>query len=151
MKLAEALMERADRNRRLQELRERIVRNAKHQEGEEPAEDPEELLEEYQAVSAEFERLVVRINKTNNQVALEDGRLMVEALSRREVLKSRHALYKALAAEATPRQDRYSQKEIKFVSAVDIKEIQTQADQLAKEYRELDTLIQQANWSSELI
>ena len=151
MKLAEALMERADRNRRLQELRERIVRNAKHQEGEAPAENPVELLEEYQTVSAEFERLVVRINKTNNQVALEDGRLMVEALSRREVLKSRHALYKALAAEATPRQDRYSQKEIKFVSAVDIKSIQAQADQLAKEYRELDTLIQQANWSSELI
>ena len=74
MKLAEALTERADKNRRLQELRERIVRNAQHQEDETPAEDPNELLEEYRAASSDFERLIVRVNTTNNQVTLEDGR-----------------------------------------------------------------------------
>ena len=151
MKLAEALMERADRNRRLQELRERIVRNAQYQEGETPAEDPNELLEEYQAASSDFERLIVRINTTNNQVTLENGRSMVEALAHRDVMKLRHALYKALAAAATPQQDRYSKKEIKFISAVDVKEIQREADRLAKEYRELDALIQQANWNNDLL
>lgn len=151
MKLAEALTERADLNRRLHELRERILRNAKHQEGEAPAEDPEDLLREYGAVAASFERLIVRINTTNNRITLADGLPMVEALAHRDVLKLRHALYKSLAGEATPQQDRYSKSEIRFVSAVSVRETQAQADALAKEHRELDALIQQANWTAELV
>ena len=151
MKLAQALTERADRNRRLQELRERIVRNAQYQEGETPAENPQELLTEYRTAAADFERLIVRINTTNNQITLEDGRSMVEALAHRDVLKLRHALYQALAAAATPQQDRYSKKEIRFVSAVSVKEVQQEADRLAKEHRELDALIQQANWNNDLL
>lgn len=80
MKLAEALVERADANRRLQELKGRVIRNAKVQEGEAPAEDPAELLREFGEVAASFERLVVRINTTNNQIQLENGLSMVEAL-----------------------------------------------------------------------
>ena len=76
---------------------------------------------------------------------------MVEALAHRDVLKLNHSLYKALAAAATPQQDRYSKKEIKFVSAVSVKETQAEADRLAKEHRELDALIQQANWNNELL
>lgn len=151
MKLAEALTERADQNRRLRELRERVTRNAKHQEGEEPAEDPVELLGEFGRVASSFERLIVRINATNNQTTLSSGLPMVEALARRDVLKLRHALYKALAEEATPKQDRYSKSEIRFVSSVSVKETQEQADLLAKAYRELDALIQQANWNTELV
>ena len=151
MKLAEALTERANQNRRLQELRERIVRNAKHQDGETPAEDPTELLREFEEVAASFERLVVRINYTNNQISLANGTSMVEALAHRDVLKLRHALYKALATAATPQQDRYSKSEIKFVSSINVKDTQTGADALAKEYRELDALIQGANWSNELL
>ena len=76
---------------------------------------------------------------------------MVEALARRDVLKLSHALYKTLAAEATPKQDRYSKSEIKFVSAVSARDTQDRADKVAKEYRELDALIQQANWNNELV
>jgi len=151
MKLAEALMERADKNRRLLELKERIVRNAKYQEGDKPAEEPEALLKEYEQIAEEFEALIVKINNTNNQLKLEDGSTMVEALARRDVLKMKHALYKSLATEATPKQDRYSKKEIKFVSSVSVQQTQKLADTLAKEYRELDALIQQANWTNELI
>src|SRR5690606_5765012 len=102
MKLAEALMERAELRRRMQDLRERILRNAKYQEGDTPAEDPRELLAEYDDASATFKSLVTRINNTNNTVALEDGRLMVEALADRDALKEKHSLYKSLVAEATP-------------------------------------------------
>ena len=47
MKLAEALSERADIQKRIQQLRSRLRRNALVQEGEKPAEDPHALLEEY--------------------------------------------------------------------------------------------------------
>lgn len=151
MKLSEALMERADKNRKLQELKERIIRNAKYQEGDKPPEDPESLLEEYESVLAEFEALIVRINITNNSLKLEDGTPMIDALAKRDVLKLKHSLYKSLASEATPKQDRYSKKEIKFISSVSVKKIQKSADKIAKEYRNLDAMIQQANWNNDLI
>lgn len=150
MRLAEALVERADYNRRLLELRERIIRNALYQEGETPSEDPETLLSEYAAVSDALKDLVVKINLTNNAITLSNGTPMVEALAQRDVLKAQHSLYKSLAAEATPKQDRYSKKEIKYIAAVDVSETQSKADKLAKEYRELDSLVQQANWEFEL-
>ena len=43
MKLAEALQERADLNRAIQQLENRLSNNALVQEGERPAEDPQEL------------------------------------------------------------------------------------------------------------
>ena len=46
MKLAEALQERADLNRRIAQLRSRLESNALVQEGEKPAEDPNELWQE---------------------------------------------------------------------------------------------------------
>ena len=47
MKLAEALIERADLQRHLAQLQARLLQNAQYQEGESPAEDPAALLEEY--------------------------------------------------------------------------------------------------------
>ncbi|WP_154408098.1 DIP1984 family protein [Anaerovibrio slackiae] len=46
MKLAEALQERADIQKRLSQLRGRLLNNAKVQEGEKPVENPAELLQE---------------------------------------------------------------------------------------------------------
>lgn len=76
---------------------------------------------------------------------------MIEALAKRDQLKSQHSLLKSLATEATPKQDRYSKKEIKFVSSVNVSDIQNKADDLAKEYRDLDGQIQQANWKYDLM
>ena len=151
MKLSEALAERSELTRKLNELRERIIRNAKFQEGEKPAENPSALIEEYLKVSLESSELIVRINNTNNQLKLEDETTMVQALAERDRLKNTHSLMKALAIEATPKQDRYSKKEIKFISSVSVAETQKKADDLAKEYRALDSQIQQANWSHDLI
>lgn len=151
MKLSEALAERSELTRKLNELRDRVIRNAKFQEGEQPAENPVSLIEEYVKVSYESSELIVRINNTNNQLKLESGTAMVHALAERDRLKNTHSLMKALATEATPKQDRYSKKEIKFVSSVSVAETQKKADDLAKEYRALDSQIQQANWNSDLI
>ena len=44
MKLAEALQERADLNRRIEQLNSRLYRNSKVQQGRNPEEDPAELF-----------------------------------------------------------------------------------------------------------
>ncbi len=151
MKLSEALINRANYSKKIEELKNRIIRNAKYQEGDEPAENPNELLKEYQDVLLLLEEIIIKINLTNNVTVLENGLKMVEALAKKDMLKFKHSLYTDLIKEATPKEQRYSKTEIKFVSSVNIKYMQKEADEIAKEYRELDTLIQQTNWNTDLI
>ena len=150
MKLAEALIERADSQRRVEQLKQRLNQNAQYQEGEEPAESPEALLAEYRQVATKLEQLIVKINLANNRIQLESGQLMVEALAKRDRLKAEHNTLINLADAATQTFDRYSHSEIKTLAAIDVKNIRKQIDEIAKQHRQLDTQIQQANWLSEI-
>ena len=46
--------------------------------------------------------------------------------------------------------DRYSMSEIKWVATLPVKNLQKRAEDLAKNIRELNALIQETNWKSEL-
>jgi hypothetical protein len=151
MKLAEALILRADAQKRIEQLKQRLLRNAKVQEGDAPAENPRDLLQELEEVAATLTRLIRQINRTNAQTTLADGTTVSDALARRDVLAKQHAVYRDLAATATVEQARYSRSEVKFVSTVDVAAIQRRADDLARQYRELDATIQATNWSADLI
>lgn len=146
MKLAQALMERADVQRRLAQLNQRLQQNAQFQEGETPAEDPAELLAEYRRASKTLAQLVVAIHRANHAARLADGTPMVAALAERERLQGEHAMLVRLADAATPDQSRYSRSEIRMLPAVAVKEIRREADLAAKRCRELDVQIQEANW-----
>ncbi|MDO4697829.1 MAG: DIP1984 family protein [Pasteurellaceae bacterium] len=150
MKLAEALIERADLQRRLAQLVQRLKQNAQYQEGESPSEDPQALLAEYTQTADHLKKLVVAINFANNTIQLANGIAMVEALAERDRLKAEHSTLIALAEAAMVDQNRYSRSEIKMLSAVNVREIRQQADVIAKQHRELDTQIQQANWLFDL-
>ena len=150
MKLAEALMERADLQRRLVQIRERIKQNAIYQEGETPAESVVELLAEYRRCAERLETLVVAINRSNQQIVLADGTPLLEALVRRDGLIRECAMLIALCEAAMPDNSRYSRSELRYVSAVNIADIRKEADKLAQNCRQLDILVQQANWSHEL-
>ena len=151
MKLAEALIERASAQKRLEQLRQRAQRNALIQEGAEPAEQPAALLEEFERTAARLTALIAAINVTNTGAALADGTSLTAALARRDVLKLRHATYRDLAEAATVDQHRYMRSELRFVATVDVAETQRRADDLARELRELDLAIQRANWETDLI
>ena len=149
MKLAEALVIRADTQKRLEQVKARLLRNAKVQEGEAPAEDPQALLAEADAMAAEWARLVRQINLTNAQATVA-GRTMTQALADRDVLKWRHQVHRELAAAATVTQAVATRSEIRFRSAISVGAVQAAADAIAKELRELDARIQEANWTIEL-
>ena len=85
MKLAEALQERADLNRRIQQLQQRLGNNAVVQEGEAPAEDPAELLRELDGCAENLEQLIARINLTNCRAEV-DGESLTALLARRDAL-----------------------------------------------------------------
>src|ERR1700740_521951 len=147
MKVAEALAHRADLKRRLEQLKQRLVKTSRVQEGDEPAELPDQLQTEFERCAAELYSLIRRINRTNAASQLGKGTL-ADALAERDVLKIRLNVYRELAAAASTTQTRATRSEVKFVSTVNIATIQRKADALAKELRELDTRIQEADWKT---
>ncbi|PRX99934.1 DIP1984 family protein [Allonocardiopsis opalescens] len=151
MRLAEALNRRADLNARLGELRKRVLANARYQEGGAPAEDPEELLAEFGRLADELEALIRRINATNLATPFGDGRTLTDALARRDVLRIRQQLHSALADGASQLQPRMRAAEIRTVPSVDVAAVRRAADELAREFRRLDTRIQELNWTTELV
>jgi hypothetical protein len=90
------------------------------------------------------------LNRTNATSRLGAGTL-ADALAERDVLKIRHTAYRELAAAASTAQTRTTRSEVKFVSTVSVAAVQRKADDLAKELRELDTRIQEADWQINLL
>ena len=94
MKLAEALILRADCQKRIEQVKSRLLRNAKVQEGEVPAENPQDLINELENVSGELVDLIKRINKTNSTSAFSEGQSIADALAERDVLVLRRGAYR---------------------------------------------------------
>ncbi len=63
----------------------------------------------------------------------------------------RQSVYKKLAQEAGYNTSRARGTEIKVMPAVKVTEIQKEVDQMAKEVRTLDNLLQETNWTKDLI
>jgi len=149
MKVAEALALRADTQKRLEQLKQRLVKNARIQEGDAPEEDPAELQAELEKSAQELTLLVQRINRTNAVTRFGAGTL-ADALAERDILKLRYTAYRELASAASTSQSRMTRSEVKFVSTVSVAATQRKADDLAKTFRELDTRIQETDWLTEL-
>ena len=150
MLLAEALLERADAQRRLAELKHRVAENAQVQEGEEPAEDPQRLLDEAARVAERIRQLIVAVNVTNAVTRLPDGATVTEALALRDLLGTRVRLLHDAAAQAAQRPQRFARAELRTVPVLDAGVLRRQADRLAVDHRRLDIALQQVNWSTEL-
>jgi len=66
------------------------------------------------------------------------------------VLLMKRNAYSQLVDAASVVQSLYSRSEIKFISTIEVPEVQNQVDELSKAYRELDSRIQAMNWQTEL-
>jgi hypothetical protein len=147
------LILRADLQKRQHQLRERLVRNARVQEGDAPAEDPQALFVEFRRVLAEFMGLVQRVNRTNAATQFQPGVTITDALAQRDALTAEKAALDSVIAQAssTTTDYRYGRSEIKYVATVNVTDLQRQADDVARRVRELDIAIQQANWQIDVI
>jgi hypothetical protein len=150
MRLAEALIIRADYAKRIAQLRQRIAANAKVQEGNDPPESPGELIDEVTRIVNDLVGMIRKINIKNSSTDLEPGLTIADAIAVRDGLKIKQAIYRESANAGVVTQDRYSKSEVEFKSTVDIAALQKQADSFALEYRDLDAKIQEANWQTEL-
>jgi hypothetical protein len=150
--IGEALTTRSDLQKRIAQLEERLRASVLVQEGEEPPEDPEQLLTELADLCDELERLIAQINHANAATRLSTGETVTEALARRDVLGLRSGALRSAIRAATERGlfGRYSRSEIRMVRRVRVSELQAQVDAQAREQRELNTRLQEHNWTTPL-
>ena len=149
MKLAEALNQRADLQRRIAQLRERLANNVKVQEGDQPAEKPNDLFLELDSCLRQLKDLIVSINRTNQETVWE-GKTLTEIIAEKDTTSMHIAALRAALDAANVRNDRYSRNEIKFVRTIDVNGLQKVVDDLSRKLRQLDSQLQQANWTTEL-
>ena len=150
MKLATALSERADIQKKISELSTRLKNNAKVQEGEKPSEEPAALLAELDSCYARLEELIARINRTNNET--ESGGITIsDLIAKRDCLQSKIGVMRDFLNESRDKVQRYSRAEIKITSTVEVAAIQKKVDALSAELRKTDETIQGLNWTTELI
>ena len=151
MKLAEALVLRADVQKRIAQLRERLRQSALVQEGEQPPENPEQLLIEMDQLLNQLGDLIIRINRTNIQTRFSTDETLTDALARPDILSMRYSVVGGLADTAANRIERYGRSEIRKIATVDVAALRRQLDEIARQRRELDTAIQAMNWTTDLV
>jgi uncharacterized protein DUF6847 len=151
MRIGEALSKRADIQKRIAQLGPRLQSSAVVQEGDTPPEDPAKLLAELGELTAELEDLITRINLTNAGSRLGTGETVTAALARRDVLGLRQSVLRAAVDAVGASQARYSRSEIRLARQIDVAALRKELDDLARERRELDTAIQEYNWTADLI
>ena len=151
MKLAEALSIRKDLQKRVQQLGQRIQNNVKVQEGDEPSEQPTELLRELDDCLKRLEELIWRINATNMQTRNAEGLTLTQLMAQKDVLTMRIGTLRSVFDTASSGQDRYSRSEIKMVTVVDVKQLGKLIDEYSAKLRQLDIEIQSLNFLTELI
>lgn len=150
MKLAEALQIRKELVEKINQLGERLYKNGVVQEGEKPAEDPIYLLGELDKAIESYREYVYRINLTNSRTETKKGSLS-SLLAKRDALERKRVIYSQFSESASSIVPRYSNSEIKQRPSVDVSKLQKDIDLISKEIREIDLLIQETNWLTELI
>ena len=151
MKLAEALSLRKGLERRIANLKERLERTVRVQEGDKPAESPNELMTELDSCLVQLESLIFRINVTNLKIVSEDGKSMTQLLAERDVLNKRISILRNTFDRASSSSERYGRNEIRTVATVEVKPLRKLLDECAKHYRQLDLTIQTLNFTNDLV
>jgi len=157
MLLGEALADRASKKKQLDQIAARAASVARYQEGEQPAENASELLDQGRRLIGELRDLARKINRTNSATELDPGFTLTDALAMRDGYAAQYRLVTAIAdagAGGVGRGigwGRQLRSELQQVSAVQVADLRAEADQIAEARRRLDVRIQQAGWSTELL
>ena len=150
MKLAEALSIRKDLQKRIQQLEQRIKSNVKVQEGDEPLEDPNELMKELHSCLIQLEELIARINLTNIKTKNAEGLSITQLIAKKDTLTMRLGILRNIYSEATNIVNRYSSSELRIECVIDAKQLSKQIDDYSGRLRKLDIEIQSLNFLTEL-
>jgi hypothetical protein len=155
MRIAEALARRAELRKKLEQLTHRAARSARYQEGEAPAENSQNLLEDAVRIVGEMAALIQRVNRTNAQTFVQPGVTITDAIAMRDRHARTAALYNKTADAAVGQGNRIwgrqLRTELKEVTDLNVPVLRQRADDASRQQRELDLLIQRKNWETDLL
>ena len=127
MKLGEALMVRADLNKRIAQVQARLGDAVLIQEGDDPPDDPIALLEEMDDLFNRLGDVTVDINIANVRERGDlDGVNLGTSLLARNLLGKKIKAYQTVIGNTSSGGSRYSRTEVKFGRTVDGQERQCQ-------------------------
>ncbi len=144
MKLAEALLLRADLIKKIEHLQNRIRPVLIVSDDKQPQEDPQSLMAQLRKAIQDLEVLVVKINTTNNNTKVEGYGNLMEALSRRDSLKMLSEKLRNIRYAAQINNS--GEKDLK--TTINIKKLQAEMDQISRAFRAVDSSIQEINWKT---
>ena len=107
-------------------------------------------MNELDSACKQLEELISRINITNS-ATVRDGKSITVMIAERDTLSLRLGIYRDFLNNASAVVNRVTHTEIKIRPSVDVNKVQKMIDDMSKEYRLLDTSIQELNWTTELI
>ena len=108
------------------------------------------LLKELDNNIIELEKLIKAINKTNSSTYIGNESI-ADIIAKRDAIGLKLSVLRSFVNTASEKIDRYSNKEIKILSTVNVAEKQGELDSLSKEYRLIDTKLQGLNWTTDLV
>ena len=150
MKLHEALSERKEVTQRIRRLEQRLESGARVPEGNSAPEKYDDLRADLTGALDRLRELNVQINLTNVSAQVDGtGETITQAIARRDMLKEELRILQAVAGSASGGRS-YGGERIKYVSTMDIAALQAEIDRKSKEWRELDTKLQTANFKVDL-
>jgi len=147
MKLAEALLLRADLQKKITRLTARITPNMVIRAGNTPQEDPAKLMAQLRKAIVDLQKLIVKINITNVVTTDEAGKTLMESLAIRDAHKTQLEQLRLIRQSAQIHgQSSYNNT----VNTIKITTLQSEIDQTGRAFREIDTKIQGLNWLTDL-
>ncbi len=146
MKLAEALLLRADLQKKIARLTTRITPNMVIQAGKTPQEDPAKLMAQLRKAIVDLQQLIVKINITNVITTDDGGKTLMENLAVRDAYKTQLAQLRLIRQSAQIHGQSYNNT----VNTIKVTVLQSEIDQVGRAFREIDTKIQGLNWLTDL-
>ena len=123
----------------------------KVQEGDEPAENPEELMKELDSCLKQLKDMIWHINLTNLKTVNDAGYCLTQLMAEKDTLTMRISTLRNIFERASSQRERYAHSEIKMVTTIDVKLLSRQIDDYSAKLRKLDIEIQTLNFQTELI
>lgn len=149
MKIAEALMIKNDYQQKLNSLKQRINKNVLVKEGDDPSEDPNELIKQAFRISQELQTFISNIHLTYAKTKLSDGRSFINIINQRDDFNEKYQIL-LQAIQHSEQFNHCNASEIKWKKIISVARLQKQADELGLKIRELNMKIQEANWQIEM-
>jgi hypothetical protein len=98
---------------------------------------------------------VPNTDRTNAAAQIGADGTLTDALARRDVLRLRHSVMTSAADAAAGRgqggMGRQLRSELKILTALPVAQLRAQADEIARDLRDLDVRIQRSNWEVDLL